>query len=159
MSDVRSRRKWGYVLAETALLGCMDEELVFDSLGREFMYKEITLYNPPLIRSFIGLADHLFIPPKRTDYSLCRLEATMELKKTHTLETFKARIRQICADHPNWRSGVSRAELEDELQDIIRTAKSVRHLIKTMIYLEDPREPRGKKSKITIDRRTVRRPY
>ncbi|MEM6412445.1 MAG: hypothetical protein AAF683_13015 [Pseudomonadota bacterium] len=160
IGDIRSKKHWNYLVAEGFLDGVHDHEVVFDSEGREFHFEAIELHDPSKLRSFLQLAGDFFVPTKRTAYSLARIEGSLQLKTHHTIDGMRKRAREILSDNPNWRSGVPRQDLEDELQAKIENAQTPRELIKNFIYLEGQTPSRKLKgSKITTDLRTIHRPY
>ena len=159
MTDIRSARHWNSLVAEGFLDGSADTQIIFDSSGREYRFVSIELCDVSWLSSFLDLADNFFIPPKNENWTVAYVDGSLEVVKEHSLASMKQRIRDILAENPHWRSGVSRKELETELQEKIESATSPKHLIKSVFFMHGKRKAKLSESQITVDHRTKKRSY
>ena len=159
MGDISSPRHWNRLVAEGFLGGAADTEVIFDSSGREYRFVSIELRDVSRLSSFLELAGYFFIPPKNKSWTVAYVDGSLEVVKEHSLASMKQRIRDILAENPHWRSGVSRNELETELQEIIEVATSPKHLIKSVFFMHGKRKAKLSESQITVDHRTKKRSY
>lgn len=159
MVDISSRRHWNRLVAEGFLDGSADTQITFDSSGREYRFVSIELRDVSRLSSFLDLAGYFFIPPKNKSWTVACVDGSLEVVKEHCLDSMKQRIRDILAENPHWRSGVSRKELEAELQERITAATSPKHLIKSVFYMEGKGKVKLSGSHITVDYRTKKRSY